>query len=135
LSSLAHGFLFLLSIYDSNESIDFGKYGKSNFFIEVLNGIFFFVKIHFFIDKKFYFIDEKVTCTYFSADLNKLNHFGIVILNSCIFSRVAYVAKKALALGLLANSIMRSYRFWAEKKYSEAPKLKMAAQFKIAYKI
>jgi hypothetical protein len=35
-------------------------------------------------------------------------------------------------------SIMRYYRFWAgkkQKKYLEAPKLKMAAQFKMAAKI
>jgi hypothetical protein len=54
-------------------------------------------------------------------------------------TKFAHVAKKTLvALGLLTNSIMFFNRFWAGKKYKkylEAPKLKMATQFKMLAKI
>jgi hypothetical protein len=48
-----HIWLFLLSIYDSNESIDF-VHGKSKFFIEVLD------ELELFIDKKVFFDEKKI---------------------------------------------------------------------------
>jgi hypothetical protein len=49
------------------------------------------------------------------------------------YSRVSFVIP--FALGHLANSVMRFYRFWAGKKKLEAPEIKMAAKFKMAAKI
>jgi hypothetical protein len=50
-------------------------------------------------------------------------------------TKFAYVAKiLSLTSGFLANSIMRFYRFWSEKKYLEAPKSKMAAHFQLTAK-
>jgi hypothetical protein len=46
-------FSFLLSIYDSNESIDF-MHGKSNFFIDVLD------VLELFIDKKVICDEKKI---------------------------------------------------------------------------